>query len=564
MTLFTIGTYYRRYLLNAVENLDSSILDNNDDEAVVEHGDERLDINTIYTSWSGIMITATSAGISIIASAVVMRLIYRSAKGLKNSAYHRILFGMSAADIVQSLALAFTTLPMPKDMIYTNYQGLILGNNASCLTQGFMVCFGVITGLMYNAMLSLYYLCFIRYNMSNEDFARWIEPLLHGVSVVTGLTTASVYLSYTSYHPSPISFTWCGLGDAYPYWCNDRACVENAGIDPGGTIRGLGAKGKLIVYVTAGFSLTIICILVTSMALIVITVRDQQLRMNSKNSAPTGSTEARVHSRQARILANTKIVRKQAIAYTLINIFGFVMAIVLPASRYFSQDRYLPPPATFQIFFLIFRPLQGLLNSIVFIYHKASDYQRANRLLLFRTAVREVLNGGEEHGDGRVVSDLLLLRQHSFRSRLRFAFDSYESESSEVDESVEIGEKIVGGNDNGSTGDCEMIAPISRVPSIVEASLSDASLAGESDQNTLSGFSIVRSTDHASISSGNLLSNNDKSPSSMQLPISNGITGYNMSPGTILSTEGLSTKSDELSSADLGTVTHTLDEGGNL
>ena len=180
--------------------LDSTVIETEGQQRQVEQHehDERLDITTIYTSWAGIIVTVISSVISIVASAVVIGIIYRSAKGLKNSVYHRILFGMSAADIIQTLALAFTTLPMPRDMIYTNFQGLIIGNNASCLAQGFFVTFGAVTGLMYNAMLSLYYLFFIRYNMSNEEFARWIEPLLQVVSVLSGLISASLMASYES------------------------------------------------------------------------------------------------------------------------------------------------------------------------------------------------------------------------------------------------------------------------------------------------------------------------------------------------------------------------------
>jgi len=513
-------------LLTADRYLNSTI----DSEGQVDH-DERLDIKTIYNSWSGILTTVTSAVISIIASAVVIRLICRSAKGIKKSVYHRILFGMSAADIVQSLALALTTLPMPKDMIYTNFQGIILGNDATCLTQGFVVSFGAFTGLMYNAMLSLYYLCSIRYYMSNEDFARWIEPLLHGVSVVSGLTIASLLVSYKSYHPSPLSTSWCGI-DKYPYWCTEGDCD--------GFI-GSGASGALVAYFTLAFSLITFCILVSSMVLIVITVRGQQLRMNNMDSASTGNTKSRVLVMQTHILANTTIVMKQAIAYTLINVFGFVMIVVLPYVRSFNE--FQVPSATFQIFFLILRPLQGLLNSIIFIYHKASSLQRAHPTFKFSTAVGKVLKGEEEEGDGRVVSDLLILRQHSALGRLRFAYEeSYESSAAPT--ALDKVEGKCADQSYPSPDDSPQDVEGLEMPSqalncayssksrneLNGVSIADASGAG-SAQDTLTGFSIYGTT-----ASGSSMSENDLSSKKSLFPvhrvsIKSGTTGTFLSSG---------------------------------
>lgn len=73
------------------------------------------------------------------------------------SVYHRIMFGMSFFDIVQSLAMAFTTLPMPTYMIYDQFED-------SRKAQGFMFLIGSMTATTYNAMLCLYYLCALRYS----------------------------------------------------------------------------------------------------------------------------------------------------------------------------------------------------------------------------------------------------------------------------------------------------------------------------------------------------------------------------------------------------------------
>jgi len=183
------------------------------------------------------------------------------------------------------------------------------------------------------------------------------------------------------------------------------------------------------------------------MVLIVITVRDQQLRMNTNNKDPVSNGITDNRTLQDNILKNTKIVMKQALAYTLINMFGFVMIIVIPFVRVVRNLSHIDPPVAFQFFYLILRPIQGLLNSIVFIYHKASNLQRAHPTLDFITAVRKVLKGEEEQGDGRVVSGLVLLRQFSALGRLNCAFE-FDDESSSDDDSPEIEEPPVDRNDS--------------------------------------------------------------------------------------------------------------------
>ena len=78
---------------------------------------------------------------------------------------------MSIADIIGSLALALTTLPMPATM--TGYNGaempfveflprvgskaLAFGNTQSCNAQGFCTTFGIATMFSYDVMLCVYY-----------------------------------------------------------------------------------------------------------------------------------------------------------------------------------------------------------------------------------------------------------------------------------------------------------------------------------------------------------------------------------------------------------------------
>ena len=94
--------------------------------------DERIGIETIFNSWTGMSITVVVSLASATTSALVIYLILRSETKLSESVFHRIFLCISVADTIHYLSMSASTLPMPKDMIYTNYEGLILGNDLTC------------------------------------------------------------------------------------------------------------------------------------------------------------------------------------------------------------------------------------------------------------------------------------------------------------------------------------------------------------------------------------------------------------------------------------------------
>lgn len=370
--------------------------------------DERLDIRTVFTSWTGIVITVISALVSILASTLVILLICISQKKLARSVYHRILFGMSVADIIQSLGMALTTLPMPTDMMYTGFQGLVIGNQFTCKAQGFFIGFAAVCGMMYNAMLAIYYLCSIQYSMTDDDFCRCLEPTLHAIVLVISLVVSTLLLVHNLYNPSPIGLAWCGVS-TYPYWSKDE----------------IGQKvGMLSLVILMACFATIII----SMIMIVRNVRkrDQQ-RIGELSNANQATDDDGDYSRKNRILQNTKIVKNQAIAYSVVNLFGFIVMVVIPYTRTISKNGI--PAAGWQIAYLVLRPLQGLFNSSIFVYHKAYSLQREYAGLTMIGAIAAVLWGDET--EERVISDILEVRRHSALYQVRFAHDSKEHESSE-------------------------------------------------------------------------------------------------------------------------------------
>uniref|UniRef100_A0A7S3VEY2 G-protein coupled receptors family 1 profile domain-containing protein n=1 Tax=Chaetoceros debilis TaxID=122233 RepID=A0A7S3VEY2_9STRA len=105
------------------------------------------------------IVSRLNTSLSILASATIIFLIYRSQAKL-SIIYHRIVLCMSIADILASLAMGLTTLPMPKEMPFEvelgyDWPGPRYGNTWTCNAQGFIWVFAGTIGFGLNAMLCL-------------------------------------------------------------------------------------------------------------------------------------------------------------------------------------------------------------------------------------------------------------------------------------------------------------------------------------------------------------------------------------------------------------------------
>jgi len=177
--------------------------------------DDRAHLDTTYTSTLGAALAATTGTISTISSLIIIYLIFRSGRGL-SSVYHRIMLGISISDAVLSTAISFATLPMPKDMIY-EFDGIVMGNTATCNAQGFFFAFGAFATMWYTLSLTTYYMLSIRYKWSDARFARRIEKVLHFFSLGYSVSLALILLFLDFYNPTPLD-AWCTV-ISVPWWC---------------------------------------------------------------------------------------------------------------------------------------------------------------------------------------------------------------------------------------------------------------------------------------------------------------------------------------------------------
>ena len=170
---------------------------------------------TPFTGYQGTIIHAISGSISAISSSLIIFIIVRSSRRLKFS-YHRIMLGMSIMDILESLMMTITSLPMPKDMVYTQFKGFI-GNNVTCQAQAAIVNGAGLGTFTYNGALSLYYFCLIVLQMKDDKVSKYVEPFLHICCIGSAISLGTLGILGRFYNPMPFQ-SWCSVA-TFPYWC---------------------------------------------------------------------------------------------------------------------------------------------------------------------------------------------------------------------------------------------------------------------------------------------------------------------------------------------------------
>eukprot|EP00980_Cylindrotheca_fusiformis_P017216 scaffold5297_cov104-Cylindrotheca_fusiformis.AAC.9 len=128
-----------------------------------------------------------SAALSIMGSSIIISMAFRMRKRRRWTPYTRLLIAMSMCDIVASITISIATFLRPRD---TSSRVWAFGNDATCSAVGFMnqISFSAV---LYNGMLSIYFLLTARFGFKNEYIASTVEPMMHVVSIGYPLLTAT-------------------------------------------------------------------------------------------------------------------------------------------------------------------------------------------------------------------------------------------------------------------------------------------------------------------------------------------------------------------------------------
>jgi hypothetical protein len=315
-----------------------------------------------------------SGSLSAVSSATIIYLIFRSQTRL-SSIYHQIMLCMSILDITSTIAMALTTIPMPREMpqekeLGFEWPGGRYGNHATCAAQGFFTLSGSIAMFGFNAMLCLYYACAVAFQMKEKNIRKYILPIIYGVPLVSGFGFAITLLFAGSYNP-PTDFMlgyWC-VGTVYPAGCTgkDDSCI----------------RGNYDVIQKARIVMSFVIVLgmlimVTSLVLVVNSrFRVHRLTQKIVKAAEKDGASTRIlmasspKDKLERVQKDTNAILLQSVAYIVAFMSGIIWVLLSGDGREMNMT-------TFK-FGLFFVPIQGFLNLIVFLSHKVHNYKRIHR-----------------------------------------------------------------------------------------------------------------------------------------------------------------------------------------
>lgn len=355
------------------------------------------DVSSFNFTQTAVLIATISGSLSCVSSLVIISIIIRSKK---QSPYHRIMLVYSIFDFVFSLAIALTTIPMPKttkdeSTIY-EFGGSSYGNKLTCTIQGYIIllCIG---GLMFSAsLLYIYYCCLIVYKMPKEAFATKVErPFVICCLIVIAIYSLITTLRYGDmFNPSPLA-PWCSW-DSYPHGCKDDDDSEL------NCIRGNGKDQNVLILmmmpILAGSFLT----LLVTMTLI--------LKSNSKNLELLHKEreESHLHNEEDEALhfsiakevaMNSKKITLQAMAY----ITSFLLTWIPLLLRFGIKDSDVV-----EILRLVFQPCQGFFHVVIFLWDKVDLVRINSRNLDLSTLqiLKMIMLRPNEVEDDRPISNL--------------------------------------------------------------------------------------------------------------------------------------------------------------
>ena len=122
----------------------------------------------------------------------------------RRTVYNRLLFCMSAFDLIVSLTYIASTWPIP-----VGSPGVIwaIGNTETCSTQGFLNQLAIIPPF-YCVGLSVYYLLVIKYGHTEEQLSKYAEPFMHVVALSIGFGTSIASHFLKLYNSADL---WCWI-----------------------------------------------------------------------------------------------------------------------------------------------------------------------------------------------------------------------------------------------------------------------------------------------------------------------------------------------------------------
>jgi hypothetical protein len=296
------------------------------------------------------------------------------------------MFGMASSDLISSIAIALTTLPMPKDMIYTQFEGMHIGSTCTCTFQFCSVYFGATSSLWYNFMLAVYHFqCMRRLLSSERNMQMKYEYALH-ICCFTfpAIPLLSIYfLGLDLVNPSPF-VPWCSVSPM-PYWCGEFNGTEEA------ICSEYRERKMLMKLMPVIFVIMSLIPYVAVIALLMSTVMSYHSKRNG-DSRTTAVDADHSHlpscdeGSNDEIMPTPKDDNSKAI---VIQACSYVLGLSITATCVFNGASFDATMAKGNLYILVVRPLQGFFNLVVFFGDKVYNYKMNHPAVsTFRAAVQ--------------------------------------------------------------------------------------------------------------------------------------------------------------------------------
>jgi hypothetical protein len=292
------------------------------------------------------------------------------------------MFGMALADVMGSISMALNTLPMPSYMpreeeFGYNFKGNRIGNVITCNIQGFFATFGIVVMFGYNAGLCMYYACSIAIGMRDKVIQKYVEPFLHMLPLFCGLAYSVPPLVHELYNPGVGAFVWCCV-TPYPDECGNNSYE---------CIRGRRETMNNLMKVMSSFIYSALTIIIVSMTMVLWKVfqTNRLLTELSEIYNRRGIHDRRrVHLQQRNERHRTsKVIFVQVSLYLLASLLGLVPPMLrvtrVVSSNEQNTSAQLKALANIDRVILVFLPLQGFFNFVIFVSHKIYNYRRVHR-----------------------------------------------------------------------------------------------------------------------------------------------------------------------------------------
>lgn len=166
------------------------------------------------------IIPMVTGSLSIFGSILILYIVYRSYLKLTTT-YHRLMYGLAISDILQSLSLSFSSIPVPSDTPGIPYA---MGNQMTCNFQGFIGTIGKTALTFYYCGLTGYFLLSIKsFEFVTDEFlSKRYEPFIHILSISYAVIGATVIWIQNGFFTSGNS---CWIASK-PMFCDTLLDVE--------------------------------------------------------------------------------------------------------------------------------------------------------------------------------------------------------------------------------------------------------------------------------------------------------------------------------------------------